>query len=39
MGARRDEFRNGVGKSADWRHVEDWIRVLAVVQAALGKDD
>jgi hypothetical protein len=39
MGARCDELCNGVGESADWRHVEDWIRVLAVVQAALGEDD
>jgi hypothetical protein len=39
MGARCDEFRDGMGESADGRHVEDGIRVLAVVEAALGEDD
>lgn len=39
MGACCDEFRDGVGESADGRHVEDGIRVLAVVEAALGEDD
>ena len=34
-----DEFCNGVGESADGRHVEDGVRVLAVVQAALREDD
>lgn len=38
MGACCDKFRNGVGESADGRHVEDWIRVLAIVQASLGED-
>lgn len=35
MGACCDEFRDGVCESADGRHVEDWVRVLAVVQATL----
>lgn len=28
-----------MSESADGRHVEDWIRVLAVVYASLGEDD
>lgn len=39
VGAGCDEFRDGVCEGADGRHVEDWIRVLAVVQAAFGEDD
>ena len=39
MGACCNEFRDSVGESADGRHMEDWIRVLAVVQAALREDD
>jgi hypothetical protein len=39
VGAGCDEFRDGVGEGADGRHVEDGVRVLAVVQAAFGEDD
>jgi hypothetical protein len=39
MGACCNELRNRVCESADGRYVEDGIRVLAVVQAALGENN
>lgn len=39
MRARGAKFCDGVSEGADGRHMEDWIGVLAVVEAAFREDN